>query len=56
MTPLIPRNPKYGWIPDLPDQRDFSYITLALAIPKLPLKVDLRKTCSRLAKMDLDLR
>ena len=43
---LTVRNSKYGWIPDIPDQRDFSYITLAFALPKLPPKVDLRKMCS----------
>ncbi len=42
----IPRNPKYGWIPDLPDQRDIPYIRLAVAIPKLPYSVDLRINCS----------
>ncbi len=45
----IPRNPKYGWIPDLPDQRDVPYIRLALAIPKLPSAVDLRSFCSPIA-------
>ncbi len=43
---IIPRNPKYGWIPDLPDQRDFPYIRLALAIPKLPTLIDLRNSCT----------
>ena len=43
---LTVRNSKYGWIPDIPDQRDFSYITLAFVLPKLPPKVDLRKMCS----------
>lgn len=36
----------YGWIPDFPDQRDFPYISLALAIPLLPKAVDLRKYCT----------
>lgn len=40
------RNPKYGWIPDLPDQRDFPYIRLAVSIPKLPPKADLRSICT----------
>lgn len=46
MTSLSLRNPKYGWIPDLPDQRDFLYTRLAVAIPALPKKADLRQFCS----------
>lgn len=33
----------YGWLPDLPDQRDFSYSVIKPRIAKLPGKVDLRK-------------
>lgn len=41
------RNPAwYGWIPDLPDQRDHLYVTVHAAPKKLPAKVDLRKACS----------
>jgi len=41
------RNPAwYGWIPDLPDQRDHLYVAVHAAPKKLPAKVDLRKTCS----------
>lgn len=40
------RNIKYGWIPDIPDQRDYPYIRLAISIPPLPPKVDLRSYCS----------
>ena len=41
------RNPAwYGWIPDLPDQRDHLYAKVHAAPKKLPAKVDLRKTCS----------
>ena len=41
------RNPAwYGWIPDLPDQRDHLYAAVHAAPKKLPAKVDLRKTCS----------
>ena len=36
----------YGWLPDLPDQRDFSYSVIKPRIAKLPSKVDLRKKCS----------
>jgi C1A family cysteine protease len=46
MFDLVPRNKKYGWIPDLPDQRDFPYVRLAAAIPLLPKKIDLRSFCS----------
>jgi C1A family cysteine protease len=38
-------NSRYGWQPDLPDQRDFSYASTRAAIRKLPDKVDLRATC-----------
>jgi C1A family cysteine protease len=43
---LVARKAKYGWIPDLPDQRDFTYLSLAPHIPSLPEKVDLRANCS----------
>ena len=46
MDLTIPRNPKYGWIPDLPDQRDFLYARLAAVLPPLPAQVDLRMYCS----------
>jgi len=46
MLDLVPRNKKYGWIPDLPDQRDFSYESLGLGIPLLPNKIDLRSLCT----------
>jgi len=37
---------KFGWLPDIPDQRDFLYATI-LKVPKvLPPVVDLRKACS----------
>ena len=31
MNLVLPRNPKYGWIPDLPDQRDMPYSQLEAA-------------------------
>ncbi len=46
MDLTMPRNPKYGWIPDLPDQRDFPYARLAAVLPPLPSQVDLRSYCS----------
>jgi len=40
------RNPGwYGWIPDLPDQRDVAYRAVYGIPPKLPAKVDLRAGC-----------
>jgi C1A family cysteine protease len=36
----------YGWLPDLPDYRDFSYSVIAPTLAKLPTKVDLRSKCS----------
>jgi C1A family cysteine protease len=35
----------YGWLPDLPDQRDFRYSASAAVLNKLPRKIDLRKLC-----------
>ena len=35
----------YGWLPDVPDQRDFLYSAIKPAI-RLPDKVDLRNGCS----------
>lgn len=38
-------NEHYGWIPDLPDQRDFLYAAPAAVVVKLPRKVDLTAKC-----------
>ena len=38
-------NSRYGWQPDLPDHRDFSYAAPRAVIKKLPKLVDLRPTC-----------
>ena len=35
----------YGWQPDLPDQRDFSYAAPAPLLKKLPVSIDLRSQC-----------
>ncbi|MDR2012467.1 MAG: C1 family peptidase [Rhodanobacter sp.] len=38
---------RYGWIPDLPDQRDQLYGVIYKKVPaKLPAKVDMRAQCS----------
>lgn len=39
------KHKNYGWLPDIPDQRDFLYSAIAPVI-KLPSKVDLRDDCS----------
>jgi C1A family cysteine protease len=36
----------YGWLPDLPDQRDKLYAAIAAPPEKLPAAVDLRPGCS----------
>src|SRR5919108_3127404 len=36
---------RYGWIPDIPDQRDFLYAAPPAFLRALPHKVDLRKKC-----------
>ena len=36
----------YGWLPDLPDQRDLMYSAIAPRVLQLPDKVDLRSKCS----------
>ena len=35
----------YGWLPDLPDQRDFQYAAPRRVLAKLPPQVDLRPGC-----------
>jgi len=37
----------YGWVPDLPDHRDFMYGALRKIPAKLPSSVDLRPMCSK---------
>jgi C1A family cysteine protease len=36
---------RYGWIPDLPDQRDHLYAAPVVHLAKLPAKMDLRAKC-----------
>jgi C1A family cysteine protease len=40
------RNKRYGWIPDLPDTRDFPYVQLTEVIPTIPSQIDLRQYCT----------
>jgi C1A family cysteine protease len=37
----------YGWVPDLPDHRDYLYGAVRPVPPALPERVDLRRLCSR---------
>ena len=37
---------QFGWIPDIPDHRDFLFSAVYRAVPKLPASIDLRATCS----------
>jgi C1A family cysteine protease len=37
---------QFGWIPDIPDHRDYMFSAIYRAIPKLPASVDLRGICS----------
>jgi C1A family cysteine protease len=37
---------RYGWVPDLPDQRDFLYSSVRPVTLKIPQHLDLRSTCS----------
>jgi C1A family cysteine protease len=38
---------KYGWRPDLPDQRDHLYAAMRKAFGPLPVRIDLRSGCSQ---------
>lgn len=35
----------YGWVPDLPDQRDLMYSASIISLKKMPSKIDLRSKC-----------
>ncbi len=41
------KNYRYGWVPDIPDQRDYLLKTILRVPAKLPRKVDLRSFCSK---------
>ena len=41
----MPIHRSYGWVPDLPDQRDHLYAALPKVLAKLPAKADLRAGC-----------
>ena len=45
MTKLSKNNRCYGWMPDVPDQRDHLYAAPVVHIAKLPAKADLRPMC-----------
>jgi C1A family cysteine protease len=42
---MIQKIERYGWQPDLPDQRDFAYAAPRAVTKALPSKIDLRKNC-----------
>jgi C1A family cysteine protease len=44
-TPTVRKIARYGWIPDLPDQRDFTYAVPAHVMAAFPSSVDLRDRC-----------
>jgi C1A family cysteine protease len=46
MSKIIVKKPGYGWVPDLPDQRDYIYKVSLPIFRFLPKKVDLRPLCS----------
>ncbi|MGZ3625084.1 MAG: peptidase, partial [Ktedonobacteraceae bacterium] len=41
----MPQIAHYGWIPDLPDQRDYQYAAPIAAIGVLPTNIDLTTAC-----------
>ena len=43
---------RYGWIPDVPDQRDFLYSAVLPALLALPSYIDLRPSCSPVENQD----
>ncbi len=45
MTRISKNKHFYGWLPDVPDHRDFLYATSMVHIAKLPAKADLRPHC-----------
>ena len=45
VTTVARSNAHYGWVPDLPDQRDFLYAAPPAVVVKLPRKVDLTSQC-----------
>ena len=42
----VPKKCGYGWVPDIPDGRDFLYAGIKPRRLRLPSKVDLREFCS----------
>src|SRR5689334_8146808 len=48
MTAPTPRQVKrYGWVPDLPDQRDHLFAAAPAVLADLPPSVDLRDKCPK---------
>lgn len=42
---MMRKNKRYGWVPDLPDHRDFMYAAPPIALATLPAQKDLRDQC-----------
>lgn len=36
---------RYGWVPDIPDHRDFAYAAPAATLRRLPTRADMRREC-----------
>ena len=45
VAPIRRRTKRFGWIPDLPDRRDFIFAARPATLGALPPRVDLRATC-----------
>ena len=43
--PVKRKTGRYGWVPDLPDARDFLYSARAITLAALPPSADLRSGC-----------
>src|SRR5437868_15337972 len=44
-TTRIRKIKRYGWVPDIPDQRDYLYAAPPAFLRALPARIDLRKQC-----------
>ena len=42
----LPKNHGYGWVPDVPDARDYLYSAIKPRKLRLPATVDLKQYCS----------
>src|SRR5260370_33493074 len=42
---VVRKTARYGWVPDLPDARDYLFAAPAIALAALPPSADLRSGC-----------